>query len=143
MVMKIQLSPLSFLANLMMIVTSLMTMMMMTNFLHPGILTPFSFMREHQTPLLPAPDNEQLCIEEDNVDEEEYNIYQQNDLLDSNIVFEPNGSEGYREKCFHVEKVQSLRVVPQDVLQNWDCLISPQRHTGFSLAQFTFFLFHL
>merc|ERR1712032_573461 len=79
-------------------------------------------MREHQTPLLPA--------------------------LDSNIVFEPNGSEGYREKCFHGEKVQSLRVVPQDVLQNWDCLISPQRHTGFSLGQrlwhsSLFCLFHL
>ena len=32
-------------------------MMMKANFLHPGILTPFSFIREHQTPLLPAPDN--------------------------------------------------------------------------------------
>ena len=39
-------------------ITMLMKMMM-TNFLHPGILTPFSFIREHQTPLLPAPDNKQ------------------------------------------------------------------------------------
>ena len=37
--------------------TSKTMMMIITNFLHPGILTPLSFMREHQTPLFPAPDN--------------------------------------------------------------------------------------
>ena len=47
------------------------------------------------------------------MDEEEYNIYQQNNLLDSNIVFRPNESEGYREKYFHIGKGQSLSGFPR------------------------------
>ena len=57
------------------------------------------------------------------VDEEEYNInHRNNNLLDSNIVFGPNESKGYREEYFHIGKVQSLSCFPR-ILRKWDCLI--------------------
>ena len=40
---------------MMMVMVMMMTMMMTSDFLQPGILSPFSFIREHQTPRFPAP----------------------------------------------------------------------------------------
>ena len=38
-----------------MVMTMMMMVMMTSDFLQPGILSPFSFIREHQTPRFPAP----------------------------------------------------------------------------------------